>query len=125
LLDTHTLLWFVADRDECSPLALTAISDEVNEIYISTASLWEIAIKTTAGKLQLSMSLNDFIEEQFDENAFTLLPIRVGHVLRITELPLIHRDPFDRMLIAQGLVEGMPVISRDVQFDAYGVQRIW
>ena len=125
LLDTHTLLWFVMNRSECSLLALNTIGDEANTVYVSAASLWELAIKTTAGKLQLSMPLEDFIEEQFDANAFTLLPIYIGHILKTTELPLFHRDPFDRLLIAQAMVEHMALVGRDTQFDAYGVERIW
>jgi PIN domain nuclease of toxin-antitoxin system len=125
LLDTHTLLWFVSKQSECSALALESISDEDNEIYVSLASIWEMAIKVTAGKLQLSRPVSLFVAEQFEINGFALLPITLSHVVRTTQLALEHRDPFDRMLIAQSLFEDIPIISRDGVFDRYGVSRIW
>ena len=89
------------------------------------ASLWEIAIKISLGKYELPTTFIAFWHEQLKINDFTLLPISISHTARVVELPFFHRDPFDRLVISQSLVEGIPVVSSDGLFDQYGVERIW
>ena len=97
----------------------------MNEVYVSPASYWEIAIKISLGKYQLSEPLGVFIHRELAENAFSVLPITPGHADQVARLPFHHRDPFDRLIIAQSLSEAMPTVSADAAFDAYGIQRIW
>jgi PIN domain nuclease of toxin-antitoxin system len=125
LLDTHTFLWFLADDPQLSPTARSLIEDGTNEILLSMASLWEIAIKVSLGKLTLGGAFATFIPDQLTLNAFGLLPIELAHVTAVAALPFHHRDPFDRLLVAQALVEPLPIISRDPALDAYGVTRKW
>ena len=125
LLDTHTFLWFLADDPQLSPAARRLIEDGTNEIVLSMASLWEIAIKVSLGKLTLGGAFATFIPDQLTLNAFGLLPIELAHVTAVAALPFHHRDPFDRLLIAQALVEPLPIISRDPALDAYGITRKW
>ncbi len=125
LLDTHTLLWFLLDDPRLSRKALEIIVEADGSIFVSPASLWEIAIKISLGKYALPAPFAAFWEEQFKTNDFTLLPIGISHAARIAELPFHHRDPFDRLIIAQSQVEGVQVISNDTIFDQYGVNRIW
>lgn len=101
LLDTHTFLWFLADDPQLSPAARRLIEDGTNEILLSMASLWEIAIKVSLGKLTLGGAFATFIPDQLTLNAFGLLPIELAHVTAVAALPFHHRDPFDRLLIAQ------------------------
>lgn len=105
--------------------ALELIEAEGNEAILSAASLWEIAIKYSIGKLNLRQPFTDFIEQQIEINDFQLLKIEVPHISIVSNLPLHHRDPFDRMLIAQSITEGLPIISADTAFDAYGITRLW
>jgi len=125
LLDTQTLLWFLLDDPRLSKKALDVIVEADGSIFVSPASLWEIAIKISLGKYALPAPFAAFWDEQLKTNAFTLLPIAVSHAARIVELPFHHRDPFDRLIIAQSLVEGFQVISNDTIFDQYGLDRIW
>jgi PIN domain nuclease of toxin-antitoxin system len=125
LLDTHTFLWFIADSDRLSQKARALIEDESNRVYLSAASLWEIAIKVSLGKLNLSEPFETFIPEQLDVNSVELLGISVSHASRVASLPFHHRDPFDRLLAAQALTEDIPIISGDEVLDAYGVTRVW
>jgi PIN domain nuclease of toxin-antitoxin system len=125
LIDTHTLLWFVRADTQLSSTAKTVMLDEANRKLVSMASIWELAIKINIGKLNLDIPLTDFLAETVDGNGFELLAIDKSHVNRIVDLPLHHRDPFDRLLIAQSLVEEMPVVSVDAIFDSYGVMRLW
>lgn len=125
LLDTHTFLWFTEGDPQLSPLARTLITDSANIKYVSVASLWEIAIKVSLGKLVLSMSLPDLFAVGLEGNGLLVLPIEKGHILNVGMLPFHHRDPFDRLLAAQCLEEQMSLVSRDVAFDIYGVTRLW
>lgn len=125
LLDTHSFLWFLAGDTRLSAPARQTIEDLNNEIFISTASLWEIAIKVSLGKLNLGGPYEQFIPGELNRQRIEVLPIEVGHLSVVSKLPLHHRDPFDRLIIAQALTEGMPIISVDDVFDAYGVQRVW
>ena len=123
LLDTHAFLWWCADARELSKKARKTISDE--ECFISLASLWEIAIKASLGKLKLPSSFDRYIPEQILLNGFTRLEIGFRHISGCAALPWHHRDPFDRLLVAQAMEEGLRIVSRDSVFERYGVLRIW
>ena len=125
LLDTHTLLWFLTDNKKLSRRARRLIDDPSNERFLSIASLWEIAIKTGLGKLDLDKPFEQMFPERLDFNRIEILDITVDSLTKLNTLPFHHRDPFDRLIIAQGLVEGLPIISVDTTFDAYGISREW
>ncbi len=125
LLDTHAFLWFVWGHKNLSSTAQSLIADPKNQVFLSAASHREIAIKTSTGKLVLTAPFRDFIEQSLAKNNFTPLAIEIVHSDVVLRLPFHHRDPFDRMLIAQSLVEQMPIVSNEVIFDPYGVQRLW
>ena len=125
LLDTHAFLWFIMGSPHLSATARSLIEDAAIEKFVSLGSLWEIAIKSSLGKLTLSMPFDVLIPQQLDLNGFELLDIEVGHAAMVAALPFHHRDPFDRLLIAQAAVEKMSVISVDTVFDAYPVARLW
>jgi PIN domain nuclease of toxin-antitoxin system len=125
LLDTQAILWFLLDDHRLSGRARENISGPDALIFISPVSLWEIAIKISLGKYALPAPFEAFWDEQFLTNDFALLPVSVSHAARVVNLPFHHRDPFDRLMIAQSLVEGMPLVSSDIIFDRYGVERVW
>ncbi|MCC5607939.1 type II toxin-antitoxin system VapC family toxin [Nostoc sp. CHAB 5834] len=125
LLDTHTFIWYVTDNSRLSNQVVELINDENNEILLSIASLWEIAIKHNLGKLSLNQPFEIFITQQLNLNDFRLLDIKISHITVVATLPLHHRDPFDRILIAQALVENIPLLSADKIFDAYPIRRVW
>ncbi len=125
LLDSHAFLWFIMGSANLSVNARALIEDPANERLLSVASLWEIAIKTSFGKLTLSAPFDELIPAQLKLNGIDLLNIKVDHLSTLTTLPFHHRDPFDRLIIAQAIVEKLPVISLDGTFDAYGVTRHW
>ena len=125
LLDTHSFIWFVAGSTRLSASAREIMDVPANRLWLSVASLWEMAIKVSLGKLKLGQPLDKFLPEQLRVNSVELLGITLDHTLALAALPFHHRDPFDRLLIAQALVEGLPVISVDPAFDAYGVNRVW
>lgn len=125
LLDTHTFLWWLTDAPELSEPARAAIADGANTCFLSLASCWEMAIKSRLGQLKLSQPIERFIPEHLLANGFDLLPIEFRHVARVEALPLQHRDPFDRLLIAQAQIEKLAIISRDTVFSAYGMRCIW
>ena len=125
LLDTHTFLWFIAGSNNLSEYARTLIEAPSNERLLSTASSWEMAIKISIGKLEVGMSFTDLVENQIKANKIQLLTIEPEHLDLVIRLPFRHRDPFDRLLIAQGISENIPILSKDAVFDNYSVQRIW
>lgn len=125
LLDTHTFIWFIRDDPQLSITAKTLIEDSTNILYLSSASVWEMAIKTSLGKLDSPPSFADAVNQQLNENNILLLDIRVEHAGRVATLPFHHRDPFDRLIIAQSLSDDLPIIGKDEVFDAYGVKRYW
>ena len=125
LLDTHTFPWFFGGSSQLSPVARTIIEDDANTVFLSLASLWELAIKTSLGKFRLGQPFEQFILQQLTPYDITLLDIAFRHITAVATLPLHHRDPFDRLLIAQAMVERVPLISADTAFDAYAVGRIW
>lgn len=126
LLDTHTLLWFFEDSPQLSLTARQVIEEADNTPLLSVASLWEMAIKTRIGKLAvMTPPFAQTIVRDLAASAIDLLPISPAHALRVATLPRGHNDPFDLLLIAQSLVEDIPIVGRDAQFDAFGVTRIW
>jgi PIN domain nuclease of toxin-antitoxin system len=125
LLDTHAFLWFLLDDPKVSTTARDAIVDPDNDIAISPATYWEIAIKISLNKYTLPEPYEEFIEREIVANQFDILPIVPRHTAVLTTLPFYHRDPFDRLIIAQAMVEQIPVISGDEAFAAYPVTCIW
>jgi len=125
LLDTHAFLWFILNDKALSTTARRLIVDPTNTIDVSPASYWEIAIKIGLGKYTLNQPYESFLETQIAKNGFEILPVEIRHTALLTTLPMHHRDPFDRLLIAQALVEQIPLVSGDPHFDAYGVHRLW
>jgi len=125
LLDTHTFLWWIADQERLSRRVRTLISRGDNEIFFSAVSGWEIAVKTGLGRVNLPSNPEQFIPQQIAANAFDVLPLYLRHALRVYALPDLHRDPFDRMLVAQAAVEGLPILSADPQLHGYPVEIVW
>ncbi len=125
LLDTHTFIWFVTDNPRMRLTAKTLIEDEYNEKLLSIASIWEMAIKHSIGKLTFELPFIDFIVLQMQQNSMELLNIRIEHLNVVADLPLHHRDPFDRLIIAQAVIEQIPIVGSDKAFDSYSVQRLW
>jgi PIN domain nuclease of toxin-antitoxin system len=125
LLDTHTLFWSVEDPLKVSATAMVAMQDPTNDRLLSAATIWELAIKVGQRKLVLSMPYGQWMVTAITDLKLTILPITVEYAERQSLLPPHHKDPFDRLLIAQALVDGTPIVSADVAFDAYGVSRIW
>ena len=122
LLDTHSLLWWVDGGGELSGAQMDAIGKPGNQILVSVASAWEMAIKSSVGKLKLSLPVADYLARHMAANRFQLLPITLEHVARVETLPFHHRDPFDRVLVAQAKGEGIPLLSNDPAFARYGVR---
>jgi PIN domain nuclease of toxin-antitoxin system len=125
ILDTHSFLYFIDGSPKLSVKARALIEDFNNEKFISNASLWEMAIKVSIGKLTLSDRFDDLIPQQIALNGFDLLNIEMEHVCVVANLPFHHRDPFDRLLIAQSMAEQFPIVSNDSKFDDYQVKRLW
>ena len=127
LLDTHALYWYTTGDSKLSIQAQTVIQDATNDVFLSPASLWEIAVKVSNGKWQMNQSFEIFLDRCLNQYEFRMLPIEPSHTIAVSRLPFPteHRDPFDRMLISQALVESMAIVGVDSAFDAYGVTRIW
>lgn len=125
LLDTNVFLWFISGSDRLSVNARNYITDFQNELILSMASLWEIAIKTSLNKLELLHPFDQLIPSQLEENAVEVLPIDLNHLSNVISLPFHHRDPFDRLIIAQCITENLPVITCDAAFQKYPVNMIW
>ena len=125
LLDTHAFLWWIFDDPRLSSTARTLIADPSAEILFSVVSAWEIAIKSRTGRLDLPPDVPAFIHDQIRRNRFTVLPIELRHALQVHALPGHHRDPFDRLLVAQAQVETVPMLSTDTQIAAYDVTLRW
>jgi PIN domain nuclease of toxin-antitoxin system len=121
LVDTHALLWWLDDAPALTATARDVIADPSNEPLVSTASVWEIAIKRSLGKLEVP----DELPARIVDAGFTWLPVGSQHAWAVRDLPLHHRDPFDRLLVTQALVEEIPIVTRDGRFAAYGVDIRW
>ena len=124
LLDTHTFLWFIDDTPMLSVRGKTLLEAE-NDLLLSVGSLWEIAVKLRLGKLTVAMPTEVLMTEHVTVNNIEVLPISVPHLIQVSTLPLHHRDPFDRLIIAQAIVEKIPIVSADPAFDAYPIERLW
>ena len=125
LLDTHAFLWWITDNPMLSSHVCKIISDGRNELFFSAASGWEIAIKAQLGRIKIPDKPEIFISEQMIANAIQSLPIQISHAFHVYNLPSHHRDPFDRMLIAQAQLEGLPILTNDPQISRYPVKVIW
>ena len=125
LIDTHVFLWWITDDRRISLTAMGIIGDGNNDLYFSSASCWEIAIKSNIGRIVLPDKPVSFIASQLSTNSIQPLPIQVAHALNIINLPDIHKDPFDRMLISQAQMEKLPIMTSDVVIDKYDVEVIW
>ena len=125
LLDTHALIWFLDGDTQLSSHARAMIEDPNHEVFLSVASLWEMAIKVSLGKLMLGAPFQTLFPRQLELNSIEVLDISLAHLHQLLSLPLHHRDPFDRLLLAQAQVEGCPIISTDAVFDLYAVRREW
>lgn len=125
LADTQAFLWLAMDDPQLTKKAKRIFLDEENDFYFSLASIWEIAIKHSLGKLKLKQPLEKFILNQMQENSIEQLNIHFRHVTKVNSLPFHHRDPFDRLIIAQAQEEDLSILSCDKIFDKYGVDRIW
>jgi len=125
LLDTHSLLWFYLGDGRLSTRARAAIEEPGNDKLVSPASYWELAIKVSLGKYVLSEPYDEFIQHAIFDNGFVILPIEPKHTAALLALPHHHKDPFDRLMVAQALVESMPFVSADPLLDPYPITRLW
>lgn len=124
LLDTHTFIWFIEGDSSLPESVRKSITDPSSKNFISIASIWEIAIKINVGKLILQTPFPQ-IEKKINENDFQILPVSFGHTQVLTTLPHFHKDPFDRMIIAQSITEDLTVISKDKNFSLYPIKLLW
>ncbi|NJL60714.1 MAG: type II toxin-antitoxin system VapC family toxin [Methylacidiphilales bacterium] len=125
LLDTHAFLWFIEGNLNLSDSARQLIEDENNQRFLSIASLWEMSIKVSIGKLELGIPFTEFFQQQVYGNAIALLEIRAEHLDILAKLPFYHKDPFDRLIIAQSVVENIPLVTKDGAFTNYPVVLLW
>lgn len=125
LLDTHTFLWWITDDPKISSTVSHIIKNPDNEIFFSTASAWEISIKSRLNRIKLTQMPDIFIPDQLQKNYFQILPIQLNHALKEFSLPTIHNDPFDRILIAQSITEDIPLLTADTKMKKYEVNIIW
>ena len=125
LLDTHTFIWYTTDSSRLTATGRSLIDNGENDILLSTARVWEMAIKHSIGKLTFSMPFMEFIKQQIAVNRIDILEITFDHIEVVASLPLHHRDPFDRLIIAQSMAQQIPILSVDAIFDAYAIARLW
>lgn len=125
LLDTHTFIWWDSEPAKLSPQALALCQDPQNSLLLSVASVWEMQIKLQLGKLRLTLPLAELIESQQRANNLEILPVLLAHVLALQHLPAHHKDPFDRLLIAQANVEDVALVSNDPMFPKYTDKVLW
>jgi PIN domain nuclease of toxin-antitoxin system len=125
LLDTHTFLWFIEGNLNLSDAARNLIEDQGNQRFLSIASLWEISIKVSLSKLELRMTLTELVKREVYGNAIELLEIQPEHLDELAKLPFHHKDPFDRLMIAQSLAECVPMVTKDGAFESYPVTLLW
>ena len=125
LLDTHSFLWWITDDPRLSPRAREIMSDGENRLFLSAASGWEIAIKSRLGRLVIPEPLESFVPVQLAENGIEGLPIALSHALHVASLPDHHRDPFDRILVAQSELEHLPILTGDPLIAQYAVETVW
>jgi PIN domain nuclease of toxin-antitoxin system len=125
LLDTHTFLWWNDASPRLSKKALTLLADPANTLLLSVVSAWELILKTQTGKMRLAESPSVYVPTRMAHYAMETLPVTLAHVLASESLPIHHRDPFDRLLIAQATVEGVPIVTADPEFRRYSIKVLW
>lgn len=125
LIDTHAFLWLITDNDKLSKKSKLIFTEPKNELFFSMASFWEICIKVSIGKLKLSKNWDKIIKDELISNSVKLLPISVDHCYQITQLPFHHRDPFDRIIISQAIIEKMHIMTVDNHFSQYEINVVW
>ena len=125
LLDTHVFLWYALTDPRLTPAARAHIEDPANEVWVSPASWWEIAIKMSRHNYSLTVPHDVFFETAIADNGFRVLPIEPRHTAVVSALPFHHNDPFDRLMLAQAIAEQIPIVSADADFDKYPIQRLW
>lgn len=125
LIDTHVFIWWTSDVKKLSTRVYDLLIDPNTDAVLSTISIWEMQIKSSLGKLQFKTTLSELVDDEIEHNRIDLLPLSLSHIYALSNLPLYHRDPFDRMLIAQSIESDLQIISIDEKFDRYGVNRLW
>ena len=125
LLDTHAFLWWASEDPALSATARRQIESPRNDVFVSPVSAWEIVLKAGLGKLTTPSPVDEFIPEQMARNRFDVLPLSITHVLQVSHLPEHHRDPFDRLLVAQAMVEGLSFVTGDQHMSRYDVRVVW
>jgi len=125
LADTHAFVWYMMGSSRISATGKALIQDPANDVAVSVASIWEMAIKSSLGKLPLAQPIDVLLPAQLHLHRIDLLEIKLPHLYVVATLPMHHRDPFDRLLVAQCQHENLPIVSGDPAFDAYGIQRLW
>lgn len=125
LLDTHVFLWIITNDNRLTEAAKSMFVDKDNEVYLSLASIWEIAIKVSLGKLTLNSTVEVFINKHVKGNNIKILNIERHHIFAVATLPFYHRDPFDRLLCCQSSLEQIPIVSADKKLDSYPIIRLW
>jgi PIN domain nuclease of toxin-antitoxin system len=125
LIDTHTLIWAMDDPSKLSGPATAALQAPLNDLLLSAATVWEMAIKIGQGKLKLSLSYRIWMGKAIADLELAILPVTVEYAEQQSKLPTYHKDPFDRLIIAQAMIENVPVVCDDSAFDAYGISRVW
>jgi PIN domain nuclease of toxin-antitoxin system len=125
VLDTHAFLWWIADDDQLPSSARSIIGNRENELFLSAATGWEIAIKAKLGRIHLPGKVDSFIAKQLELNDIYSLPIHMSHALNVYNLPNYHRDPFDRLIVSQAQLEKMSILTTDPQIARYGVKVVW
>jgi PIN domain nuclease of toxin-antitoxin system len=125
LMDTHTFIWWFNEPEKLSPKALTLLTDRSNDVSLSVASVWEMQIKIQSGRMKFTVPLRELVESQRQTNGVQILPVELEHVLAVDTLPTLHKDPFDRLLMAQANAEGAFLVSLDPLFSRYPVKLLW
>jgi PIN domain nuclease of toxin-antitoxin system len=125
LFDTHSFIWWADEPMKLSRAALAALEDENNRLFVSDVSIWEMQIKVHLGKMKLKLPLEDLIESQQRDNEVAILQITTEHILALDNLPFHHKDPFDRLLIVQSIVEDFTIVTADTEFPAYPAKLLW
>jgi len=125
LLDTHVFLWFCMGDVRLSDTARKMIENKSNQRLLSIISVWEMTIKIGLGKLRIHQPIQTLLPDQMKVNRIDLLELELDHIYRLIQMPLYHRDPFDRLLISQSISEQIPIVSADLVFDAYSIERLW
>ena len=125
LLDTHTLIWFDAEPERLSDMSRSMLTDANNDLFLSIASIWEMQVKLQSGRLMLRLPLSQLIDDQIKNAGLRILSIEPRHVYQLQTLPDVHRDPFDRIMISQAIVENLLFVSKDSVLGGYPVQQVW